>query len=232
MFFWRHDTPPQGPIYDWLLAHKAQIRDGTAEYMGTPVNDATEFVQFRYVISLCAATLTFTSPHDLPTPANAFLNGARWKYALVTFLLGWWCFPWGPPFTIHALIVNLGGGRKRTAGSLLQFIETGWDAPYDAAASIHRKDLVDVSDRAAAEIRLRIAKRGFPERVGVRITPGKWADGKVAVTFDYPVSDGRDWIDESQELLLLIDKNDEAQLAGCRLDFRDGAFWATPAAEP
>ena len=224
MFFWRHDEKPQGPIYDWLLDNKEQIHVGTAVYMGTPVNESTEFFQYKYVISFGLATLSLTTPHDLPTAANGQLKLAPWKYALISLLFGWWCFPWGPPFTIHALFVTLSGGRKRTAASLLQLVEWGWDAPQDVSTNAHRKDILAISDGAAAEIRSRMANGDFPQDIGVRITPTKWADAEVEITFDYPVSDGRDWVDESQGLLLLIDKNHEFQLCGRQLDYRDGRF--------
>ena len=227
MFFWRHDEKPSGGIYDWLLANKKDILAGTAEYMGTPVTETTEFYQYKYVISFGAATLSCATQHYLPTAANGYLRFAPWKYALITLLLGWWCFPWGPPFAIYALMFNLGGGRKRTAASLLQLIEWGWDAPHDASATAHKKKILELSTRAAEEIRSRMENGGFSEGLGVRITPTKWADSEVEIAVDYPVSDGRDWVDESDGLLLLIDKQHESRLSGCRLDFADGEFSAT-----
>ncbi len=227
MFFWRYEEKAQGPIYDWILANKEQIRAGTAKYMGTCVDEETQFYQYRYVVSFFVGTFSFTTPHYLPTSENGHLKHARWKYALISLLLGWWCFPWGPPFTIHALMVTFGGGSKRTAASLLQLVEWGWDAPSDVSANAHRKDVLDVSEAAATEIRSRMESRGFPADVGIRVRPTKWADNEVEISFDYPVSDGRDWVDESEGLLLLIDKRHEHQLSGRTLDFGDGAFRTT-----
>lgn len=34
------------------------------------------------------------------------------KATITTWLLGWWGFPWGPLYSIHALFVNLFGGTK------------------------------------------------------------------------------------------------------------------------
>ena len=93
----------------------------------------------------------------------------------------------------------------------------------------HRKDLLTVSDDALAEIQARILKGKFPSEIGVRISPTKWADDDVEISFDYPVSDGRDWVGESRGLLLLVDKKDEDQLSGCQLNFRDDAFTVRPA---
>ena len=66
----------------------------------------------------------------------------------------------------------------------------------------------------------------FPDGVGVRITPTRWADNEVEIAFDYPVSDGRFWIDQCQETVLIIDKQDEPQLSGCTIDFADNQFVA------
>jgi len=227
MFFWRLGGKPHGPIYDWLTAHKDEIRDGTADFRGTRVDETTQLHQYDYVISLGTITLTFKSPHFLPTEENGHLRQTGWKYGLISAVCGWWCFPWGPLFTIPAIVANLAGGRRRSAASLIQLIEWGWDAPNDVSVTAHEKDLIELSDEAATEIRSRIAQGEFPDGIAVRITPTKWADGEVEISFDYPVSDGRDWVDRSQGLLLLIDKKHETQLQRCRVDFADGTFSAT-----
>ncbi len=226
MFFWRSEATPAGGVYEWLLANKQEVGKGTAYYGGTRVTEATEFYQYKYVISLGVVSLVYTTPYLLPTVANGHLRSAPWKYSLISLLLGWWCIPWGPVFTVHAVLLNLRGGRKRTAANLLQLLEWGWDAPHDVSMTSHRKKLVEVSQTAAAEIRSRMAEAGFSEELGVRITPTGSA-GSVEIAFDYPVSDGRDWLDQSQGLTLLVDKRHESQLSGSRLDFRDGVFFIT-----
>ena len=35
-------------------------------------------------------------------------------FSLLSLFLGWWGFPFGPIFTIWALVVNFGGGRDVT----------------------------------------------------------------------------------------------------------------------
>ncbi len=90
----------------------------------------------------------------------------------------------------------------------------------------NRKDLLTVSDNALAEIQARVLKGGFSSGVAVRVSPTKWADGEVDISFDDMVGDDRDWEGRSRGLLLLIDKRDEDQLSGCQLDFRDSTFFA------
>jgi len=224
MLFWRHEEKPEGPLYDWLLANKEQVLAGTANYMGTPVTESTSARQYSYVVSCGCGTVAVRSSHFLPCAANNHLRFAGLKYAIATLLLGWWALPWGPLLTIHALLSNLSGGRKRTVASLLQFLEWGWDAPDDVSFYEHTKKILEVSEAAAEEIRSRLASGGFSSGVAVRVTPTKWADTEVEISFDYPVSDGRDWIDESRGLTLLIDKKHEPQLRGCVVEFCDGTF--------
>lgn len=42
--------------------------------------------------------------------------------------------------------------------------------------------------------------------------------------FDFPISDGRDWISTGVGLKVLIDKNDAEFLQGQTIGFQDGEF--------
>ena len=224
MIYWRFKEEPKGGIYDWLLENKHDILAGIAEYEGTPVTESSEFYQYKYVVSFGFVTLIDTTQHYLPTAKNGYLRTTPWKYSFITLLLGWWCFPWGPIFTIHALMFNFGRARKRTAASLLQLVEWGWDAPHDASVDAHKKKILELTSPAAEKIRALMVNGGFDEELGVRITPVERGGPEVEITFDYPISDGSDWIDESDGLVLLIDKKHELQLLGHRLDYEDGRF--------
>ena len=35
-------------------------------------------------------------------------------YTLLSLFAGWWGIPWGPIYTIEALVANLGGGKNVT----------------------------------------------------------------------------------------------------------------------
>jgi hypothetical protein len=231
MLIAQRDSKLTGEIYDWLLAHKEEIRAGTAEYMGTPVSEATIFRQYEYVASLIHFTSVVTTPHLLPTRENGHLALTGLKYTFLTVLLGWWGFPLGPLLTVQAIFVNLSGGRKRTAASLLQLLECGWDSP-DVVPIGRGEHVVNFTDRALQEISRRRAAGGFGEQLGIRIAPGGYADNEVEISFDFAVSDGRDWIDRTQGLVVLFDGSDVEQLVGCAVDFEDGVFRAHHATAP
>ena len=108
--------------------------------------------------------------------------------------------------------------------SLLQLVEWGLNGPGNLPTTPDREHLLTVSEDALAEIEARMLKGGFPSDVAVRISPTKWADAEVEISFDFPVSDATDWCGVTRALYLLVDRRDEEQLLGCQLDFCDGTF--------
>jgi hypothetical protein len=95
-----------------------------------------------------------------------------------------------------------------------------------------REHLVDFTDRALVEIRRRRTAGGFGEELGIRIVPGGYADNEVEISFDFTFTDGHDWIDRTQGLVVLFDGSDAEQLVGRTVDFDDGAFRAHQATAP
>ena len=72
------------------------------------------FVTYEYVISLLVITRRRNSPVFFVQPGQSQLQ-FHWPYTLLTLILGWWAFPWGPAFTIGAVRDNLRGGHDVTA---------------------------------------------------------------------------------------------------------------------
>lgn len=71
------------------------------------------FVIFEYAISVLV--LTFKRPSDIHfIRKGEGTFGKSIGCTLVTLLLGWWGIPWGPIYSIAALITNLGGGKDVT----------------------------------------------------------------------------------------------------------------------
>lgn len=73
-----------------------------------------KFVIFEYTISVIL--MTFKRPTDIYfiKPGEGTV-GKSIGCTIVTLLLGWWGIPWGPIYSIGALITNLGGGKDVTA---------------------------------------------------------------------------------------------------------------------
>jgi hypothetical protein len=68
-----------------------------------------KFVYYMYTVSIIALTFRRSSAiHFIRSGENAMARGLR--YTLISVLLGWWGIPWGPIYTIQALIKNVNGG--------------------------------------------------------------------------------------------------------------------------
>lgn len=76
--------------------------------------EGARFVRFTYVISIVVMTFKRESQfYFIRNDDTAFAKG--WPYSLLSFLLGWWGIPFGPIYTIAALITNF-KGRDVTEG--------------------------------------------------------------------------------------------------------------------
>lgn len=80
----------------------------------TEVQQGAKFVMFQYCISVLV--MTFKRPSDIyyiRPGETAFMKGL--PFTLLSLVAGWWGIPWGPIYTIQALVVNSGGGKDVTA---------------------------------------------------------------------------------------------------------------------
>ena len=87
------------------------------------------FVVFEYCISI--VVMTFKRPSDIFfIRAGESAVARSLPYILISLLFGWWGIPWGPIYTIWALVTDLSGGKDVTA-DLLKAAEA---APVAAGA--------------------------------------------------------------------------------------------------
>jgi len=80
-------------------------------------------VFFEYCISLIGVSLRRPSGIVRLAPGQrGWIKGL--PYTILTLALGWWCIPWGVPYTPLCLWTNLSGGRAITAEELQQWGES------------------------------------------------------------------------------------------------------------
>ena len=78
------------------------------------------FVLYEYCISVII--LTFKNPSDIyfiRTGESAVSKGLG--FSALSLVAGWWGFPFGPIYTIWALVTNFGGGNNVTNQVLASF---------------------------------------------------------------------------------------------------------------
>lgn len=89
------------------------IDDLTTEELNDELQMGGKFVIYQYCISIGIMTFKRGSNiYFIKKEESAFLKGLG--YTLLTLVAGWWGIPWGPIYTIGALINNCCGGKDVT----------------------------------------------------------------------------------------------------------------------
>lgn len=72
--------------------------------------DGARCVVYEYCISIIILSLKKSSRiYLIPLGQRGVTKGIG--YSLISILLGWWGYPWGPIYTIGSLITNFRGGK-------------------------------------------------------------------------------------------------------------------------
>jgi hypothetical protein len=73
-----------------------------------------KFVRYQWCVSALIITFKrFSDVHFIRAGESRQMKGLQWT--LLSLVAGWWGIPWGPIWTIQALVVNLKGGEDLTA---------------------------------------------------------------------------------------------------------------------
>ena len=72
-----------------------------------------KFVMYSYAMSFIVITLKRPSEIYF-IKSNESALGRGMKYTVITLVLGWWGFPWGPIYSLMSLATNLSGGKDLT----------------------------------------------------------------------------------------------------------------------
>jgi Fe-S cluster assembly iron-binding protein IscA len=195
-----------------LVRHRDQIRNGTALFNGVPISYESELTQFVRVTGVFLYTTRSISGFYVydREPTDAPRRGA----IAHCLLWGWWSIPWGPLEVIKALYINFTGGLRVRVLDLI-----GDDTP-------HREDVVRLTRRAAEAALKQMEERGFPPGSAIRIdVAGKRRPRRYEITYDeVPLTEGRDWISQSNGVTILVFKKDAPRLKGLTVDFQQGAY--------
>jgi len=85
----------------------------SADQLDFELQRGGRFVVFQYVISVILLTFKRSSDIYFIRAGENAINKSI-TYTLLTLVAGWWGIPWGPIFTVQALVNNFGGGKNVT----------------------------------------------------------------------------------------------------------------------
>lgn len=89
------------------------IENLTDERINYEMQRGGRFVLFEYCISVIFMTFKRSSDvYFIKKDEGVF--GKAFQFSLISLLLGWWGFPWGPIYTFTTLFTNIRGGRNVT----------------------------------------------------------------------------------------------------------------------
>lgn len=89
------------------------VNDLTLEELHEEIENGAKFVIYQYCISIIV--LTFLRPSEIHfIRAGEGRFGPGVGFTALTMFAGWWGFPWGPIYSIMALVTNLRGGKDVT----------------------------------------------------------------------------------------------------------------------
>lgn len=105
-------------LITWIERNKEDICNERASYNGIKITPETELVQFQTCMSVLIASFKIPSAFYIEGYQNISQFGAL--HSLVSFIFGWWSFPWGPILTIKVIIKNLKGGKRTKVNDFLK----------------------------------------------------------------------------------------------------------------
>lgn len=92
-------------------------RDRAFQTLQAEIKQGGKFVTYKYVISILILTFRRDSKvHYIKPGESRIVPGI--KYTVLSFIFGWWGFPFGLIFTPYAIVVNFMGGKDVTADVL------------------------------------------------------------------------------------------------------------------
>lgn len=95
------------------MAQIKGIEGMTVEQINSELSRGGKFVVFQYCISILV--MTFKRGSDVYfIKAGESTVSKSIGFTLLSAVLGWWGFPWGPIYTIGSIYTNLNGGKDVT----------------------------------------------------------------------------------------------------------------------
>lgn len=90
----------------------------TTAQINLELSRGAKFVMYQYTISVILMTYKRSSDiYFVRADENSIAKGL--PFTIMSIVMGWWGFPWGPIHTISSLYQNLSGGKDITKDVML-----------------------------------------------------------------------------------------------------------------
>jgi len=101
------------------MAKILNIEGMSDDEINLELQTGAKFVIFEYCISIIIVTFRRGSDiYFIKSGKPAFKHA--FPFILITMFFGWWGIPWGPIYSIGALITNFRGGKDITSEVIAQ----------------------------------------------------------------------------------------------------------------
>jgi len=122
--FSRYQEKQTANFMAWLHANKEQLKNDSRlilTWNGIPLKYDSYVTQYHLCVSF--VIITFREPTNimLEESSNRFLVNI--VACILTFIFGWWGIPWGPIYTVQALLRNFRGGTQQHIADLITELE-------------------------------------------------------------------------------------------------------------
>lgn len=132
----------------WLAENKY------GNYNGVEITPASKLVRYTFVVSLAVITHRSESRYYFEDMEKSKASMAKLFSTLGTLLFGWWGLPWGPIWTIKAVIDNMADSDEIIWGSLAGAkMEDDYNALYYDASYYDEHTLAKLNKEAEEEKR-------------------------------------------------------------------------------
>lgn len=119
-FFIEEQKRLRNNFYMWLFENVHAVSSGGAMYNGTLITLQTEITQYQAALSFLLITIK--------APSRIYIVGIDSSAAVaslftfISLVFGWWGIPWGPIYTIQAVLKNMRGGTRQKIGEMFEQI--------------------------------------------------------------------------------------------------------------
>lgn len=97
-------------IKEFIFKNKKEILNGkNVKYKSFLINKNTELRRFYWAMSFVVICIKKQSGYYISLKHPVFTG---LKFTLISFFFGWWGIPWGPFWTVEAIVKNFKGGEK------------------------------------------------------------------------------------------------------------------------